>query len=528
MAPRPAARSPRLAIPVALLLAVLGLVAALAYKALEADRSHRAGAERTLRDYAEFATWEYAVRAQRSVLTVMGTAFAYTMASINPDLPGDSLPSVAGFARVARGRGTYCRCLDGVRFFFRYDWRGDSLATVGDTVSRAVRRWVRDTVTAHPRIFPPPQGFAPLAFGGTSSGEPLRRLSVLITNDSYVVLFDRVEGHDYAVVYVLSRDYENEPFVTYGFVTDAAAFAQPVFGTAFKREELLPPTLLRGIPDDTAVLAVQVSDIMGRPLFRSAASFPTTYAARDTLDATFGRVVVQAALRPEFAGRLVVGGLPQSQLPLLAGIFLLTAALLIGALYQLRRQHELARLRTDFVSGVSHELRTPLTQIRLFAELLRNRALRTDQEREHALRVVDQEARRLTYLVENVLDFSRGERRLNRVAPVQTEVTEVIRDTLGFFAPVAAAKSVRLRADLPPQLWAVLDPAALRQILINLLDNAVKYGPPAQTVRVAARLEGGVLRLSVDDEGPGIPEGEGEQIWEPYHRLQRDMDSAVG
>ncbi|MDQ3697803.1 MAG: HAMP domain-containing histidine kinase [Gemmatimonadota bacterium] len=523
-----AARAPRTALPVVLLLLVLVLVVALAYKALQSDRSHRAGALRTLQDYAEFATWEYGIRAQRSLLTAIGPMFASTMVRINPDLPSDSLPAIGYFARAASDRGRYCNCTDGVQFFFRYDWREGGWLTAGEAPTPGIERWARDTVIAHPRIFPKPEGLAPLAYGGTSVGGALRRLSVLITNDSYVLAVNHIEGRDYAVVYVLSRDIDGEPVATYGFVTEAKPFFEQVLGTAVKREQLLPPALLRGVPSDSAVLALGVQDLAGHHLYRSAARFPATYAALDTLDQTFGRIVVGVALRPEFAGRLVVGGLPPSQLPILAGLVLLTAALVAGAVYQLRKQQELARLRTDFVSGVSHELRTPLTQIRLFAELLRNKALRSEEERERALRVVDQEARRLTYLVENVLDFSRGERRLNRVMRERFDVAAAVRDTLDFFSPVAQARGAKLRADVPEHLVAAVDASALRQILLNLVDNAVKYGPAGQTVTVAISELEGMLRLRVDDQGPGIPDAEADRIWEPYHRLTREAESAIG
>ena len=87
---------------------------------------------------------------------------------------------------------------------------------------------------------------------------------------------------------------------------------------------------------------------------------------------------------------------------------MIAAGLLTVALLQLRRQQELARLRTEFVSGVSHELRTPLAQIRWFAELLHMGKLRSEDERARSAGIIDQEARRLTYLVENVLNFSRA------------------------------------------------------------------------------------------------------------------------
>src|SRR5205823_8566778 len=108
---------------------------------------------------------------------------------------------------------------------------------------------------------------------------------------------------------------------------------------------------------------------------------------------------------------------PRSRLPLLAGLTVLTAALVLIAIVQLRREHELSRLRADFVSGVSHELRTPLAQIRMFSETLLLGRVRSDDERVRSLEIIDQEARRLTHLVENLLHFSRSERRLTRLAP---------------------------------------------------------------------------------------------------------------
>jgi signal transduction histidine kinase len=212
----------------------------------------------------------------------------------------------------------------------------------------------------------------------------------------------------------------------------------------------------------------------------------------------------------------------------LLGLFVLTAALLVGAVVQLRRQHELVRLRADFVSGVSHELRTPLTQIRLFAELLHTGSLRSDAERARAARVMDQEARRLTYLVENVLAFSRQERQQEHIARERVDIAAEIRDVLDFFAPVARARTVQLSMQVDGRLAADVDRDALRRILLNLLDNAVKYGPPEQRVVVAASRTASILRIEVSDRGPGIPPDAAERIWEPYERLERDASSAVG
>src|SRR5262249_56731332 len=107
-----------------------------------------------------------------------------------------------------------------------------------------------------------------------------------------------------------------------------------------------------------------------------------TESATETVEPNFGRLKMKVSLNKDFAPQLVVGGLPKSRLPILVALFVLAAGLLTVAVIQLRRQQQLARLRTEFVSGVSHELRTPLAQIRSFAELLHLVKLRSHDERE--------------------------------------------------------------------------------------------------------------------------------------------------
>src|SRR5262249_55194768 len=154
-----------------------------------------------------------------------------------------------------------------------------------------------------------------------------------------------------------------------------------------------------------------------------------------------------------------------------------------------------ARLRADFVSSVSHELRTPLAQIRLFAETLLLGRVRSDAEERRSLEIIDQEARRLTHLVENVLAFSRAERHAIRLQREPTALTPLVAAVVEAFEPLAATRKVTLRRDIFPGIFADADPDALRQMLINLLDNAVKYGPESQTVTVGARLSQGRLQI---------------------------------
>src|SRR5438445_530399 len=146
-----------------------------------------------------------------------------------------------------------------------------------------------------------------------------------------------------------------------------------------------------------------------------------------------------------------------------------------------------------------------------------------------SLEIIDQEARRLTHLVENLLHFSRSERQAHRVAPEPTWMAPLIRSVVEAFAPLAVPRRVRLRADIADGVVAAVDPEAFRQMLLNLLDNAVKYGPEDQsvTVTLAPADAAGRVRITVDDQGPGIPPAERERIWERFWRLERDRGSAV-
>ena len=164
----------------------------------------------------------------------------------------------------------------------------------------------------------------------------------------------------------------------------------------------------------------------------------------------------------------------------------------------------------------------------MFSELLLGGRLRTDAERDRSLRLIDREARRLAYLVENVLDFSRGERGTLTLSPETTALAPAVEEIVEGSAPVARARGMHIRTELDAGAHARLDRGGFRQVLLNFLENAVKYGPPGQTIAVRAERSGASVRVSVEDGGPGIPPGERERIWEPYARLNREVDRVVG
>ena len=519
---------PRVA-PLATLLGfALLIVGILTYQAQDAARSHRGAAERALHDYASFAMWELSREATRELLAAMVATFVATQASVDPAAPA-RWPTAASLKSSIDVRPIHAAYLSGVRYYFRLNWRDTSVTTAGGAEPTAEERaWIKRAVVNAPRDLDDSTTMRPLLWGSAERGSP-RMLNVTFSNDSYVMSFARPGGTGQVLAFAMSRDLDGRPLVAYGFASDAESLIAPIMTRIVENSPLLPPSLVQDMPTDS-ILSVHVHDGLGGEVFANGRPLaPSAYVTKDTLDPRFGGLVVELALRPDIASRLIVGGLPRSRLPLLLGLLGLAAALVAVALLQLRRQEELARLRTDFVSGVSHELRTPLAQIRLFAELLRKGQLPTVEEQMRSAEIIDEEAQRLGYLVENVLNFSRSEHDAQRVQARSLDLAAEVKEAVEAFAPLARARRASLRADVEPGLRAHADPRALRQVLFNLFDNAVKYGPPGSTVTVGGGASGEkAVRFWVDDEGPGVPPAERDRIWAPYYRMQRDSETAVG
>jgi signal transduction histidine kinase len=212
----------------------------------------------------------------------------------------------------------------------------------------------------------------------------------------------------------------------------------------------------------------------------------------------------------------------------LLGLLVLMAGLVGVAVLQLRREHELSRLRADLTAGVSHELRTPLAQILLFGETLMLERTRSERERRAAAEVIVREAWRLMHLVENALHFARADRQLLNFALEAIDLGAATREILQSFAPLAFTAKVTVRELIDEPAPALIDAAAYRQIVLNLLENAMRYGPPGQTVTLRVERVNGGARLVVEDEGPGIPIGDRERVWSPFVRLTAQANRSVG
>ncbi len=436
------------------------------------------------------------------------------------------LPSAAAFRDSIGSQDYWCQCFDAVERFVMLDLNGGTLDVAGPALDPAAGAWLRRQVAEHAAwLARNPREAQVNAFDQVEGRQQTNSYQLRIQQVTV-----RLHGSGptaEALLFTVVFDDRDRPRAAYGLMAPPAAFATAIFQRVIARNALLPASVSRGAPNDS-LLRVVVTGPGDAEIYRSAAGSAAAARATEPIPGAFRWLSARVELRPEAAARLVEGGVPASPLPLLLGLLAVTAAVVGVAFLQLRRQHELARLRADFVSGVSHELRTPLTQIRMFSELLLGGRLRTDEERDRSLRLIDREARRLAYLVENVLDFTRAERGTLNVTPEPTRVARAVEEIVEGFAPVARARGMRIRTELDAEAAARLDPGAFRQVLLNYLENAVKYGPAGQTLVAGAARDGGTVRVWVDDEGPGIPPAQRGRIWEPYYRLNREIDRVVG
>lgn len=497
---RPPSRSALVGV---LLVLTLGLAGVMAHQAWEATRSHRRIAEKSLKEHTTSAAWQL-VSAIRLNLEhwYLGPGLEL-VASAGGAYPGIPLKSLDAILKAGQGY-EWPFWAKGLDYFFRLDLGTGELEFRGETTPTAEEaRWLRDLLEVEWSLGPSEGKRSPKNIVFRRSGDDIKMVG-------FGVYPEPGEAAKTA----------------FGFQTDLTPLK--VILTEIEAATPLFPPALTGGKSNADLFSFMVTTSTGQVLYRSALSYPDEFEATDTVGKAFGNLRGTVRLNPKAAEVLVIGGLPRSRLPTILGVLALASTLVVVAIFQLRREQELALLRTDFVSSVSHQLRTPLAQIRMFGETLLLGRVRSDEERLRSLEIIVREAQRLTHQVENVLHFSRAQRGEIRLSPQPLLLAPVVREVLESFCPLAEAQDCRVEAELEDDLEAQADPVATRQMLLNLLENAVKYGPPDQTVTVTLRRgKPGTVQLLVDDQGAGIPPEKRGEVFEPYSRLERDRDSGV-
>jgi signal transduction histidine kinase len=220
--------------------------------------------------------------------------------------------------------------------------------------------------------------------------------------------------------------------------------------------------------------------------------------------------IVSASTRPQLALMIVLA------LAMALGVFLVAGAA--------AREVRVAELKSNFVASVSHDLKTPLALIQLFAETLELGRVRTPERAQEYYRIINGEAKKLTRLIENILDFSRMEAGLRPYRMEPADLTESVHKVLARMETQFSQGHFKVTANVDHDLPRVLaDEGAAEQAIENLLANAMKYSGEAKEIEIAATRVNGHIVVSVTDHGIGISRREQSRIFRKFYRVQREL-----
>ena len=204
------------------------------------------------------------------------------------------------------------------------------------------------------------------------------------------------------------------------------------------------------------------------------------------------------------------------------------------AVEQLEREHieleKLERVRKDFVINVSHELRTPLASIQGYTETLMDGALEDHANNMRFLGIIRQNAERLASLTADLLTLSRVEMRRQELDFAPYRASDLLTEVVDTVFPIARKKQLRLEQQFSPEIDSVYcDAEAVHQILINLLDNAMKYTPDGGAITVGTRRQGASrIEIFVKDTGVGIPAEDVPRLFERFYRVDKARSRELG
>ena len=284
----------------------------------------------------------------------------------------------------------------------------------------------------------------------------------------------------------------------------------------------LPALLRRALPVEgsTPQFAVSVWDAFDKEVIVARWASTPHFEVKRSLGSVFsgwtialgGRDSTGAeSARASFIGNVVFS-------TILAGVVL---AGIVLAMRTAAREMKLSEIKSDFVSNVSHELRTPLSSIRVFGELLRlGRVSDPEKVREYGGHI-ESEGRRLTQLIDNILDFSRIESGARVYHLEEHDPADFVREVLQAFGPRLERDGFQVEFVVPatPPPMVRIDEAAISRALGNLIDNAIKYSGDSRRLCVTLAVDGRELSVAVRDFGIGIPREEHERIFDRFHRV---------
>jgi signal transduction histidine kinase len=447
----------------------------------------------------------------RRPLTLDG--FARAGAGVFAAMNDDSGAALPGYFRLARrGRGEWTAELRGA-------FATDSL--YARVVLAEVRRWA----------------------DGVDLDRPGARIGILRPN---------VRGVPFVVGMAPERGADGRAVALFGVAYARTVALRTHVGHVLHGVALLPaPALERNNSTkgdsskvDNRDLAVRLRYATGlrdaiSPAAADDAAWQSVFVATRAIGGPDGGFTVEVAVPERVGRRYVANAMPlRNERMMLGGVLLLGLGFAAAAALGLRRQYKLAEARRTFVAAVSHELRTPLAHVNALSETLLLGRAESPEQAERWLRAIHREGRRLSVLTENVLMHARGEQRGVRAAPQWTDIGAIVHDAVSLVEAQAHARSAHIviAGTAASGAGGWVDAPAVRQIVINFIENALKFGPEGQTVTVTLDMvpppvaggADGLLSLSVDDEGPGVSHADRVRIWQPFVRLAEGGSAPAG
>jgi len=214
----------------------------------------------------------------------------------------------------------------------------------------------------------------------------------------------------------------------------------------------------------------------------------------------------------------------RTNLIFLGGMNLVLLGGLLVLLKTISTQLQLAKMKSDFVSNVSHELRTPLALIRMFAETLEMGRVPSEEKKRRYYQIIASETNRLTRMINNILDFSKIEAGKKSFNPAWTDLRQLVEEVLASYAYHLEQKGFTVGIHLAGSLPRIyIDPEAVAQAMINILENAAKYSPETKSIEVRLAQRGREIILSITDQGIGIPKQLQRKIFEKFFRASDSL-----
>jgi signal transduction histidine kinase len=322
---------------------------------------------------------------------------------------------------------------------------------------------------------------------------------------------------DNTMVYVFRRIVINDQIYRQGFVIKVKEFLDDLVDTHFVKQPMAGFTRLslRVVDRGRQTAIVQAGAATQNAKFELDRTFPRPFA--------FLRATLTSDQIPKSVGRRTLNIM----------MVVLVAIILMGllAIYRSARTVvELSERRSGFVSSVTHELKTPLTNIRMYIEMLEQGIARDHEREQEYFRILGSESARLSRLINNVLEYSKLEKRQRHVDWEEGTFEEVIQEVKDVMQEKLRQEEFALEVERQEIRPFRYDREAMIQILINLIDNSMKFGKgfPARKITLRIGTEDKRIRISVADTGPGIPRHALKKVFDDFYRVDSELTRATG